>query len=116
MHRLYAAMDIFVLPSLNEGMPMTILEAMAAGCAIAASRVGAIPELIRDGESGRLFAPADRSGLATALIDLLEDEAVRKRIGAAARDRVCRDYSSSGMARKYVALYYQLLGDACAAA
>jgi glycosyltransferase involved in cell wall biosynthesis len=115
MHRLYQAMSIFVLPSFNEGMPMTVLEAMAAGCPVAATRVGAIPELIREGESGRLFTPGDRSALTNVLLDLLADAEARDRMGAAGRSRVCRDYSSLAMARQYAALYEQLAGGSRAA-
>jgi glycosyltransferase involved in cell wall biosynthesis len=115
MHRLYRAMDIFVLPSLNEGMPMTVLEAMAAGRTVVATRVGAIPELVGDGESGRLFAPGDRAALTAVLLDLLSDPDTRARMGAAGYSRVSRDYSSLAMARQYVSLYEQLLRERHAA-
>lgn len=110
MPGVYSAMDIFVLPSVNEGMPMTVLEAMAAGLPIAASRVGAIPEVIRDGESGRLFSPGDRAGLTRSLLDLLENSTTRARMGAAGRTRVTEEYSSLAMARKYSGIYERLLG------
>ena len=63
MPGIYAAMDIFVLPSLNEGLPMTILEAMAASKPVIATRVGAIPSVIKDGETGLLVDAGDVNGL-----------------------------------------------------
>ncbi len=73
MPGVYAAMDVFVLPSLNEGLPMTILEAMAASRPVIASRVGAIPKVIKDGETGLLVDPGDTDGLRNALARLLTD-------------------------------------------
>ena len=73
MPAIYAAMDVFVLPSLNEGLPMTILEAMAASKPVIATRVGAIPKVIQDGETGLLVDPGDTDGLRSALARLLAD-------------------------------------------
>ena len=67
MPGIYAAMDIFVLPSLNEGLPMTILEAMAASKPVIATRVRREPKVIKDGHTGVLVDPGDVEGLRNAL-------------------------------------------------
>jgi glycosyltransferase involved in cell wall biosynthesis len=113
MARVYKAMDIFVLPSLNEAMPMTILEAMAARLPIAATRVGGIPEIVDD-DCGRLFSAGDQAGLIAAVSDLLSDAQKRLRMGTAGRARIERQFSSSAMARQYIRIYERLLGGACA--
>ena len=110
MPAIYAAMDVFVLPSLNEGLPMTILEAMAASKPVIATRVGAIPKVIQDGETGLLVDPGDTDGLRSALARLLADSDLRCRIGAAGHDWVSRNYTSEAMALKYRQMYDDVLG------
>jgi len=110
MPGIYAAMDIFVLPSLNEGLPMTILEAMAASRPVIATRVGAIPKVIKDGETGLLVDPADVDGLRNALARLLTDSDLCRRIGSAGHDWVSRNYTSEAMALKYRQMYDEVLG------
>jgi glycosyltransferase involved in cell wall biosynthesis len=110
MPAVYAAMDIFVLPSLNEGLPMTVLEAMAASRPIIATRVGAIPRVIRHGETGLLVNPRDAAGLKDALARLLIDPDLCRRMGAQARDWVGRDYTSDAMALQYRLMYDEVLG------
>jgi glycosyltransferase involved in cell wall biosynthesis len=105
----YAAMDIFVLPSLNEGMPMTVLEAMAAGKPVVASRVGAVPQIVCDGESGILVQPGNRRELKDALVGLLKAPARAIQMGERGRKRVIQEYSSSAMARQYASLYSSLV-------
>jgi glycosyltransferase involved in cell wall biosynthesis len=80
------ALDVVVLPSkpLVETLPLSVMEAMAAGRPVVATRVGALDELIEDGVTGRLVPPNDPAALATALADLLADQAERERLGAAA--------------------------------
>jgi glycosyltransferase involved in cell wall biosynthesis len=109
IQRFYAAMDIFVLPSLNEGMPMTVLEAMAAGKPVVASRVGGVPEMLCDGESGILVQPGNRRQLKEALVGLLEAPARARQMGKRGRERVIQEYSSSAMARQYASLYGSLV-------
>ena len=110
MPGVYAAMDIFVLPSLNEGLPMTVLEAMAASKPVVASRVGAIPRVIKDGENGLLVDPRDAAGLRDAIASLLSDPNLCRRIGDKAHDWVSRNYTSEAMALKYRRLYDEVLG------
>jgi glycosyltransferase involved in cell wall biosynthesis len=110
MPGIYAAMDIFVLPSLNEGLPMTILEAMAASRPVIATRVGAISSVIKDGETGLLVDPGDINGLRDALARLLTDSDLCRRIGSAGHDWVSRNYTSEVMALKYRAMYDEVLG------
>jgi glycosyltransferase involved in cell wall biosynthesis len=110
MPSIYAALDVFVLPSLNEGLPMTILEAMAASRPVIATRVGAIPKVIQDGETGLLVDPADSDGLRNALARLLNDSDLCCRIGSAGHDWVSRNYTSEAMALKYRQMYDEVLG------
>ena len=83
-----AAAQIFVLPSYLEGQPLALLEAMAAGLAVVATRVGANPDVIRDGVDGLLVEPGDPVALAAAIARLLTDPSLRSRLGTAARARV----------------------------
>ncbi|HEX3154892.1 MAG TPA: glycosyltransferase family 4 protein [Candidatus Angelobacter sp.] len=110
MPRIYAAIDIFVLPSLNEGLPMTILEAMAASRPVIATRVGAVPSVIRDGETGLLVDPGDIHGLRSAIARLLSQPDVCRRIGAAGHNWVSRNYTAEAMALKYCQMYDEVLG------
>jgi glycosyltransferase involved in cell wall biosynthesis len=102
--------DIFVLPSLNEGMGRVLVEAMSAGLPIVASRVGGIPDLVKDGENGLLVPPADAGALERAISDLLSDKARRKRMGETGK-RMCRPYSVEAMVDKIDTLYSRLLGE-----
>ncbi|MGD9737114.1 MAG: glycosyltransferase family 4 protein [Solirubrobacterales bacterium] len=79
--------ECFVMPSLSEGMPMALLEAMAYGMAIVATRAGGIPELVEDGVTGLLVEPGDPEALAAALDRLAADPELRRRLAAAARER-----------------------------
>src|SRR5438270_554070 len=110
MPAVYAAMDIFVLPSLNEGLPMTILEAMAASRPVIATRVGAIPSVIKDGDTGSLVAPGDTQSLRSAVARLLSQRDLCRRIGAAGHNWVSRNYTSEAMALKYRQMYDDVLG------
>jgi glycosyltransferase involved in cell wall biosynthesis len=84
------AAAVVVLPSLSEGLPVALLEAMAHGRAIVASSVGGIPELLSDGQDARLVAPGDERALAGSVAGLLDDPAELDRLGAAARRRAER--------------------------
>lgn len=105
---LLAAMDVFVLPSHSEGMPNALLEAMAAGKPVVATRVGGSAEVIRDGKNGLLVAPRDPEGLAAAVARLRADPALAGMLGAAARRDVAANYSWAGMVGSYDALLCSL--------
>ena len=82
--------DFFVLPSLSEGMPNAMLEAMAEGCAVIASAVGAVPDVVTDGVDGRVVPPGDADALAAAIAELVRDPARRSELGRAGQRRVER--------------------------
>lgn len=109
------AMDVFVLPSLAEGLPMSLLEAMAAGRPVVASRVGGIPEVVRDGVEGRLVPPGDVTALADACLAYLRDPSAREAVGACARARVAEAYTIEATGPRYVDLYRRLV-ERCRAA
>ncbi|WP_090251602.1 TIGR03088 family PEP-CTERM/XrtA system glycosyltransferase [Ectothiorhodospira marina] len=106
---LLAGMDIFVLPSLAEGTPVTVLEAMASGLPVVASRVGGLPELVVEGETGSLVPPSSPAALAKVLVHYLDDPARIRREGQAARKRVETAFSLSAMIHRYDELYAGLL-------
>lgn len=102
---LQALADIFVMPSLVEGLPMALLEAMVAGKAIVASITAGIPEAIVDGRDGLLVPPGEVAPLASALRTLLLDPAQRRRFAAAAGERARREFTLGVMTDRYEALY-----------
>ena len=105
-----ACIDIFVLASTAEGMPMALLEAMATRKPIVATNVGSVGEAVRIGETGILVAPRDPAHLAAAILSLLGDSDHARELGAAARRLVEKQFSSPIMARAYCQLYDQVLG------
>jgi glycosyltransferase involved in cell wall biosynthesis len=100
--------DMLVLPSLNEGMGRVLVEAMAAGKPVVASRVGGIPDLVRDGETGYLVPPADERALANGIKKLLDDPANAKQMGLRGQEH-CRQFSLEAMIAKLDALYSELI-------
>lgn len=107
---LLGAGHLFALSSLWEGLPYTILEAMAAGLAVIATDVGGCSELALDGETGRIVPPADPESLSRAMLQLLEDPIGRARMGAAGRRRVEEEFSLEGCTAANEALYLKLAG------
>jgi glycosyltransferase involved in cell wall biosynthesis len=107
---LLAVSDLVVLPSLYEGLPVSVLEAMAAGRAVVATAVGGTDEAVEDGESGLLVRPRDADGLAAAIRRLLQDNGLRDRLAAAGRARVERDFSAAAMVARITDVY-DLLAD-----
>ena len=102
---LLLAMDIFVLPSISEGMSNTLLEAMAVGIAPVASDVGGNPEIVDHGVSGFIFPSCDESALREYLRELATDTALRGEISSAARDKVKNEFTIDAMVSKYESLY-----------
>lgn len=107
---LLAAFDVFVLPSLGEGISNTVLEAMAAGRPVVATRVGGNPELIRDGESGRLVPVGDSEALATVILELIDDPRERRAIGEAGCRDVRERFDWTRTVSGYLAVYDEVLG------
>ena len=105
---LLSAIDIFVLPSISEGMSNTILEAMASGVPVIAGRTGGNPELIAEERCGRLFTPRDDAGLAEQIAHLANNAQLRAALGSAGRDRVIHDFSLARMIAQYRDLYFEL--------
>jgi glycosyltransferase involved in cell wall biosynthesis len=110
MPEVYASIDIFALPSLNEGLPMTVLEAMAASRPVIATRVGAIPKVIEDGKTGLLVNPGDPAGLRDAIARLLGDADLCRRMAAQAHEWVARHFTADAMTRQYHLMYEEVLG------
>ena len=101
--RLYAESDLFVFPTHADASPFTVVEAMAAGLPVITTRVGAIPEMISDGQTGMLVEPGDARGLRSALGRATDPE-VRARLGLAARARVEQHYDAARNARRVLEL------------
>ncbi len=107
---LLAASDFFLLPSLTEGLPLSVLEAMSHGLPIVATDVGGIPELVTDGVHGLLVPPKSPDLLAAAIAQVVGDADLRGRFGAAGKLRVTEDFSFDGMICQYETLYAGLTG------
>ncbi len=106
---LMGALDVLVLPSLNEGMGRVLVEAAAAGTAVVASRVGGVPEVVLDGETGLLVRPGDASAIADAVAILCTDAKMRNRFGATARERVAPEYGLDSMVAEIESEYTRLI-------
>src|SRR5262245_5437576 len=102
-------LDCFVLPSLAEGISNTILEAMASGLPVVATRVGANADLMVEGLTGRLVPRADSGALAEAMLAYFADPAAGRRHGKAGRHHVEQQFSLERMVRRYERLYLDLL-------
>ncbi|WP_306547308.1 glycosyltransferase family 4 protein [Desulfobulbus sp.] len=105
LQHLLAVVDIFVLPSYDEGLPMSLLEAMAAELVVVTTPVGGIPDLIEDGVNGFLVQPGDIDGLATRLITLLTSPEQRLAIAAKARETVTQRFSAEQVQSKLEEVY-----------
>ncbi len=107
-HELMAALDLLVMPSLSEGIPMALLEGMANERPVVASRVGGIPEVVEDGLSGLLVRPSDSMDLAEKCRRVLENPNLAQALGHAARRRVQAHFSAESMAERTLSLYREL--------
>jgi glycosyltransferase involved in cell wall biosynthesis len=104
-----AAADMFVLPSLSEGLPLALLEAMFAACPIVATDVGQVRAALDNGAAGVLVAPGDAGALAAALDRLLSDPGEARRLGSAAALHAAGEYDLSRMVQRYATVYEQVL-------
>jgi glycosyltransferase involved in cell wall biosynthesis len=109
MPDLYSLMDIFVLPSLTEGLPMALLEAMAARKPIVATSVGEVPHVLKEGKAGILVPPGNPDALADALLSLLTNEVKALDFVRNSSHEVEEHYGSEKMAERYIAVYEELL-------
>jgi glycosyltransferase involved in cell wall biosynthesis len=107
MPAIYASLNVFTLPSLDEGMPMSVLEAMSAGIPVVATSVGAIPKLLNS-DSGWMVAPGSAESLAEAISNALSDRGEADRRACNARQQVETRHSARAMARAYLDLYETL--------
>ena len=106
--QLLAQADAFALPSYTEGLPYSLLEAMAAGVVPIVTAVGAIPDVVTDGEHGLFVAPRDAEAIAQAIATLAQDRAALERMSDAARKRIAAAYSIERVARDFSQLYWGL--------
>ena len=106
-----AAIDVLVMPSRWEGLPMALLEAMALGKPVVAHAVGGIPDVLRDGQEGLLVPPHHPQQMMQALARLLGDTALRAQMGANALSRVRSHYSAEALARAYEKLYRDAMAE-----
>jgi glycosyltransferase involved in cell wall biosynthesis len=102
---LLAESDLFVLPSRSEAFPNALLEAMASALPVVATRVGGIPEVVRDGVTGQLVPPDDAGALADAVLALMDDPSRAADLGLAAREEVERHYTIDRMVERFERLY-----------
>ncbi len=102
---LYRCMDLFVLPSLTEGLPMVLLEAMASKLPVVATRVGKVGDVVVDGETGLLVTPGDETGLLKAISFLLNNMIEARKMGEKGKWRIKKCFSADRMSRAYLELY-----------
>lgn len=110
-YEMLSLFDIFVMPSRQEGLGLSIMEAQAAGLPVIASRVGGIPTLIEDGKTGILVKPGDWNELAEAIIRLLQDRARMNKIGLAGREFIKKNFSADRMLNEVEDLYRRLVSN-----
>ena len=104
----YALMDVFVHPSLRDGMPNAVLEAMACGKAVVATGVGGVPDVIKDGENGSIVPVNDADVLSSAIIELLGNECLRTKLGESARQKIVNDFTLEKELEGNLDVYRQL--------
>ena len=105
MPYLYPLASLFMLPSYSESFPMTLLEAMASGTPVVASKVGGVPEMIVDGTTGILVPPKDAAALARSIETVLADRDLARKMSTDARTRVLEEFSAAVMARRTADVY-----------
>jgi len=104
----YRAADVFVIPSLQDNLPNTVLEAMACGVPVVGFDVGGVGDMIVDGETGRLVDPGDIEGLASVLDELLDDLPHAQGMGAMARRRIEAQFTAEQQVERHLEVYCQL--------
>ena len=109
MPELYQGLDLLLLTSHFEGTPLTVLEAMAMGVPVVASRVDGVLEVVEDGRDGILAAPGHPDQFVDGVCRVLKDRDLRQRLSLRAQEKARRDYSAEAMVRRVEALYLQYL-------
>jgi glycosyltransferase involved in cell wall biosynthesis len=111
IHKLLPALNILVSSSFHEGMSNVILEAMAAGLPVVATAVGGTPEVVVDGETGLLVPPGDPEALSQAILKLIQNPKMRKKMGLAGRERVKKHFTIQETVHQTEKLYLKLLAE-----
>lgn len=111
LRALFARSDVFVLPTEGDVHGIASIEAMAAGLPVVSTRVGAIPEVVQDGETGVLIAPGDGAALAGALATLIADADLRRRMGERGRQRAAEHFDALANGRRLAQLLRSLAGE-----
>jgi len=106
-----SAIDIFVMPSLKEGLGLALMEAMASGLAVIGSRVGGIKTLIIEGKNGLLFEPADTQGLKEAILTLLADPEKREALAREANEFITKNFSKDKMVLETERVYLDIINE-----
>ena len=109
VNQILKAFDTFVFPSLTEGLPLVVIEAMATGLPVVASHVGGIPELVVHGETGFLVSPTSKEEIKEVIIKLLNNPKLRKEMGQIARKRFEAYFSLPQMVQKYMEVYEEVV-------
>ena len=109
VNEILKAFDLFVFPSLTEGLPLVVIEAMATGLPVIASSVGGIPELIVHGENGFLVSPSNKDEIKKAIINLIENSDLRIKMGEAGRIIFKNHFSLPNMVENYIKIYKKLI-------
>ena len=110
MARIYNAADVVAIPSIEDNLPNTMLEALACGVPVAGFETGGVGETIQAGRTGLLAEPGDAYGLGRAIADLLADDSARRELAENCRQTAERQFSQSASAGAYMQLYRRLLG------
>jgi glycosyltransferase involved in cell wall biosynthesis len=105
---LHKAVDVFVMSSVTEGLGTSLLDAMACGKPVVATRTGGIPEVVVDGQTGLLVPPRDHQAMAQAIVSLLNDELLRQRMGAAGLARARKRFSAERMVQETLRVYQRV--------
>ena len=109
VHDFLCAADLFVLPSYGEGLPMSMLEAMACNLPVIVTDVGGIPYVIKDGENGLLIKPGNIKDLTEKLIWCIEHENERKELGSQGRKTIEKNHGIDKVADKYIQVYKSII-------